>query len=161
MSADEVEIERKFLVDVEAVKKLLWPDIASGKHTEIDQGYRPVSLRVRLSYPSGGPHKAEITLKGPGAVTRYEKNIDIPPEHAHTLLRSCPASILKHRFRQGRWEIDRFANVNDPDTHELLWLAEIELKSEDEPFERPRWLGKEVSLDLRYTNAKLSENVVK
>lgn len=166
----EEEIERKFLVDAVAVTKLLFPDIASGNYSQIDQGYLvngPVSLRVRHAttptgpYKKDGPARAELTLKGPGTVKRYEKNIDIPVEYAHALLRACPGAILKHRFRQGRWEIDRFLNVVDPDTREPLWVAEIELKREDEAFDSPSWLGREVTNDVRYTNAKLSEHVVK
>jgi len=156
-----VEIERKFLVDKEKVIKAMFPDIASGNHSELGQGYfanGPISLRVRRVTRADGTLKGELTLKGPGTVTRYEQNIDIPEDYAMELLKLCPCAIFKQRYRLGRWEIDRFLNVNDPDTKQPLILAEIELSSESEAFELPDWLGKEVSEDLRYTNARLSES---
>jgi CYTH domain-containing protein len=159
-----VEIERKFLVDAEKVKRLIQQDTNLGNYDSLDQGYLvngPISLRVRHSSKANGTEKAELTLKGPGTVTRYEQNIDIPVEYSAKLLQACPCAIFKHRYHVGRWEIDRFINVKDPDTKEPLMLAEIELSGEDEVFERPDWLGKEVSDDLRYTNAKLSETAEK
>lgn len=162
-SAEE-EIERKFLVKVDEVKHLLAKDIESKNYVDMSQGYfvrGPVSLRVRLSTAPATNRLGELTLKGPGAVRRYEKNVDIPPEMATALLASCPGAIRKNRFRVGRWEIDRFLNVLDPDTNTLLWVAEIELKSEDETFDKPSWLGREVSQDSRYTNARLSEHILR
>jgi len=158
------EIERKFLVNTAEIKKLLASDIVSKNYTELDQGYLvngPTALRLRIAFPPKGPHTGELTIKGPGAVKHYEKNVELPEDVARALQRACPGVISKHRFRYGRWEIDRFINVNDPDTHERLWMAEIELKSEEEAFEHPSWLGREVTLDLRYTNARLSEHIVK
>lgn len=161
-NASETEIERKFLVDAGAVAQLLAGNLLRGEYTRLDQGYLvngPVSLRIRLF--GGVESKAELTLKGPGEVTRYEKNVEIPVEYAHSLLRSCPTVIRKYRFRVGRWEIDKFLNVKDPETQELLWLAEIELESENASFDRPSWLGREVTSDLSYTNARLSERATK
>ena len=154
-----VEIERKFLVDREKASKAMFADCASGNYSHLGQGYfanGPISLRVRTVHRADGTTKGELTLKGPGTVTRYEQNIDIPADYAVELLKLCPCAIFKQRYRLGRWEIDTFSNVVDPDTKERLILAEIELSSEDETFERPDWLGKEVSEDLRYTNARLS-----
>lgn len=159
-----VEIERKFLVDREKASKAVFPDIANGNGSELGQGYLangPISLRVRTVDSADGTSRGELTLKGPGTVTRYEQNIDIPADYAMELLKKCPCAIFKTRYRLGRWEIDVFSNVKDPDTKEPLMLAEIELSGEDEVFERPDWLGKEVSEDLRYTNAKLSETAEK
>lgn len=114
-----------------------------------------------LAEAAAPKHFGELTLKGPGAVKRYEKNVDIPVDLTRAILASCPGAIHKNRFRIGRWEIDRFLNVLDPETNMLLWMAEIELKSEDEAFEKPKWLGREVTHDLNYTNARLSEHILR
>ena len=53
------------------------------------------------------------------------------------------------RRRLGRWELDHFPRRD-------LWLAEIELASEDEPFDRPPWLGDEVTHDPAYGNSRLA-----
>lgn len=162
--AAEEEIERKFLVKVAEVKQLLAKDIERKNYIDMSQGYfvrGPVSLRVRLASQHASERVGELTLKGPGAVRRYEKNVDIPPDMANALLESCPGAIRKNRFRMDRWEIDRFLNVLDPDSNTLLWVAEIELKSEDETFDKPSWLGREVTHDSRYTNARLSEHILR
>ena len=46
--------------------------------------------------------------------------------------------------------MDEFHGDNDG-----LVVAEIELTSEDQPFERPAWLGSEVTHDARYFNSAL------
>ena len=69
----------------------------------------------------------------------------------------CPFTLEKHRYtvRHGgfTFEIDEYFGANAP-----LVVAEIELPAEDTPFERPSWLGREITADGRYTNAYLSKH---
>lgn len=162
-STEEREIERKFLVDIPQLKPLLQEDTSGRRYTEMWQAYLvpgAVSVRVRLKAPPGVPVEGELTVKGPGTLSRFEKNVDLPEEHVRALLKVLPKAIHKNRYRRGRWELDSFLNVLDPETGGELWLAEIELEDETETFTKPPWLGREVTEDLRYTNAKLSEQVL-
>ena len=144
------EIERKFLVAGDFRSE------ATGK-TRIVQGYicsekgRTVRVRIRGD-------KGYLTVKGassPSGLSRYEFEREVPLEDAEQMLRLCePGAIDKERYLvpcgQHTWEVDVFHGSN-----EGLILAEIELSAEDEPFERPAWLGKEVSGDRRYYNSML------
>jgi CYTH domain-containing protein len=147
----KVEIERKYLV---ARKKL--PALGAGKR--IVQGYlaRKPTIRVRVVTPSEGPTEGWLTIKGKGSITRAEYEYPIPYEDATQLLAMCPASLEKVRYEvdyEGwTWEVDRFVGA-----HDGLWLAEIELPSEDTAFKKPPWVGEEVSTDPKYTNAALAE----
>jgi len=143
------EIERKFLVHGEA-----WRRGAVG--TVLKQGYLSVdpdrTVRVRLAGDRGW-----VTIKGrQRGIVRSEFEYPIPGEDAAVLLdQLCLRPLIeKTRYRvefSGRvWEVDEFSGVN-----EGLILAEIELESPDATFERPDWLGTEVSHDGRYTNARL------
>jgi adenylate cyclase len=138
-----VEIERKFLVRPEQLPELPAPD-------ELVQGYLSVEpvVRVRLA-TKAGVESAELTIKGKGFLSRAEFNYEIPPADARALLALCSRRLAKRRHRLGRWEIDHFFDRG-------LWLAEIELQSEDERFERPAWLGDEVTSDPAYANAQLA-----
>lgn len=144
-----IEIERKFLVNDDS-----WRSGAAG--TDYRQGYLAVvpncSVRVRVA-----ADQAWLTIKsGDGGLTRHEYEYPVPLDDAEGLLALCePTVISKTRylvnFGGHRWEIDEFHDANAG-----LVMAEIELSSEDEAFEEPGWLGKEVSDDLRYYNAALS-----
>jgi CYTH domain-containing protein len=144
-----IEIERKFLVHGDS-----WREGATG--TRYQQGYLAVnpncSVRVRL-----GGERAWLTIKGGReGLSREEFEYPLPLADAEALLALClPGVISKTRYvvTQGkhRWEIDEFHGDN-----EGLLLAEIELEHEDETFDRPGWLGEEVSNDVRYYNAALS-----
>lgn len=148
------EIERKFLVDGTG---FLHEAYASGR---IVQGYlcsapgRTVRIRIRGD-------KGFLTIKGPADPTgigRYEFEQAIPLADAEHLLKLCePGAIDKVRYlvRAGThvFEVDVFHGEN-----EGLVLAEVELRAADEPFERPAWLGKEVSGDRRYYNSMLIRN---
>ena len=147
------EIERKFLVEGDFRSE------AIGK-TRIVQGYicsdkgRTVRVRIRGD-------KGYLTVKGAASasgLSRYEFEREVPLEDAEQMLRLCePGAIDKERYLvpygQHTWEVDVFHGPN-----EGLILAEIELSAEDEPFERPAWLGKEVSGDRRYYNSMLMRN---
>jgi CYTH domain-containing protein len=138
-----IEIERKFLVRAELLPELPPP-------LELRQGYLSTDpvVRVRLVASRDG-ESAELTIKGAGLLSRAEFNYAIPPADGRQLLALCPRKLAKRRHTLDRWVIDHF-----PDRG--LWLAEIELATEEEPFDRPRWLGQEVTQDPRYTNASLA-----
>ena len=142
------EIERKFLV-----KREVWQP--KGEGVEIAQGYLAASeeraVRVRLA-----GSRAYLTVKGPTrGVERPEFEYEIPPADARAMLALCERPwIEKRRYLEQcgahTWEIDCFRGEN-----EGLVVAEIELSTADEIFERPPWLGEEVSDDSRYLNASL------
>lgn len=152
------EIERKYLVhgDYKAQAYVV---------SHIQQGYigtkpgRTVRIRIR-------DEKAYITIKGPAGkagISRYEFETEIPLADARDLLLLCePGIIDKHRYLvkspDGRhiWEVDEFHGDNDG-----LVMAEIELRSEDEEFEKPDFIGKEVTGDRRYYNGHLRANPYK
>lgn len=150
------EIERKFLLNGD-----FKPDVR--KSMRISQGYlcsvpeRTVRIRVR-------DDQGFITIKGKGdadGISRYEWEQEIPVNDALQLLRICePGVIDKTRhlvdFGGHTFEVDEFHGDN-----EGLVMAEIELASPDEPFDRPSWLGKEVTGDARYYNSALSRNPYK
>jgi CYTH domain-containing protein len=145
-----VEIERKFLVQPALLPPLPPP-------LRIEQGYlctKP-TVRVRLIEGTSGARSGRLTIKGSGLVSRPEFEYEVPESDAEELLRLCARSLRKQRHRLGRWEIDRFEGIEAPDGGPL-WLAEIELASEEEPFERPAWLGPEVTYDPRYANSALA-----
>jgi CYTH domain-containing protein len=145
------EIERKFLVSGEFREK-------STEATEIVQGYlssvpgRTVRVRVR-----GG--KGYITVKGnagESGIERFEWEMEIPVSDAFELLKLCenyPVEKTRYLVPYGGhlFEVDVFHGENRG-----LVMAEIELDSADEQFEKPPWLGEEVSLDPRYYNAALA-----
>ncbi|MBU0663782.1 MAG: CYTH domain-containing protein [Proteobacteria bacterium] len=143
------EIERKFLVTGDA-----WRGMATG--TEYRQGYlgsdQGRTVRVRIA-----GDKAFLTIKGKSSgISRMEYEYQIPVEDARVLLAElCEQPIIeKKRYRisyQGFvWEVDEFFGEN-----EGLLVAEIELEEEGQEFEKPPWVGMEVSSDRRYANASL------
>lgn len=145
-----IEIERKFLVVNEE-----WRTKVEATHI-IRQGYlssapeRAVRVRVKGD-------KGVLTIKGLGnGVSRPEFEYNIPVEEAEALLELCEQPLIeKSRYivpvGHHAWEIDVFTGVNAG-----LVVAEIELEAEEENFERPLWLGKEVTNDTRYFNVQLA-----
>ena len=145
-----IEIERKFLV-----KNDLWRSQAS-QGVKIMQGYLMAgedwTLRVRMM-----PAQAFLTLKGATTgIRRREYEMEIPVEEAQALWSDCICSIEKTRYRvhagDAVWEIDEFSGENAG-----LVIAEIELSEEEASFDKPDWLGAEVSADTRYFNACLAQ----
>ena len=146
-----LEIERKFLVAGDYK-----PFAVS--HSRITQGYissasgRTVRVRIRGD-------KGYLTIKGPSeGISRYEWEIEIPVADAESLMAICePGVIDKTRWLVPAgdgihtWEVDEFHGENDG-----LVVAEIELRSEDDVFEKPSWLGEEVTGDRRYYNSMLT-----
>lgn len=152
-----IETERKFLVKDDSFKKA-----ATASH-RMKQGYiahdSGCSVRVRIS-----DDKGYLTIKGPSAngISRMEWEIEISLDSANDLFTLCKSGTIdKTRFiiptSNGRFfEVDEFYGDN-----EGLVMAEIELGSEDEAFEKPSWLGSEVTGDKRYYNAGLAVNPYK
>jgi len=150
------EIERKFLVKGD------YKSEAFGQ-VRIIQGYlnsdpqRTVRVRVKGD-------RGFITVKGVNSgASRFEWEKEIPAGEAEVLLELAePGVIDKTRYlirnSDGKhiWEVDEFHGDN-----EGLTVAEIELKSEDEAFEKPEWLGEEVTGDPRYFNSALKDNPYK
>ncbi|MCB0729061.1 MAG: CYTH domain-containing protein, partial [Ignavibacteriae bacterium] len=91
-----------------------------------------------------------------GAI-RPEYEYEIPSEDAEELIdKFAVSSITKIRYiieyKNKKWEVDEFLGDN-----EGLIIAEIELKDENEEFELPEWIGKEVTDIEKYYNSRLSE----
>jgi adenylate cyclase len=147
------EIERKFLVS-DAFKE------RASKATRITQGYLSSvperTVRVRIKGDRGF-----ITIKGIGnasGAARYEWEKEIPVSEVEELLRICEPGVIdktRHLVEAGShtWEVDEFHGDNDG-----LVVAEVELDGEDEGFERPDWLGAEVTGDARYYNSMLMKH---
>jgi adenylate cyclase len=148
-----IEIERKFLVRSDAFKN------ESKRQVRIVQGFLNTdplrTVRVRIKGDNGF-----LTVKGIGndrGTTRFEWEIEIPVPEAEALLKLAePGVIDKIRYEvpMGRhlFEVDEFFGENQG-----LIVAEIELQNEDEPFDRPSWLGEEVTGDKKYYNSQLSK----
>jgi adenylate cyclase len=149
-----IEIERKYLVTSENFK-----NEAFAKN-RISQGYLSSNpertVRVRIK-----GNKGYLTIKGlsnDSGLSRFEWEKEIPIDEAQDLLQLCEKGVIdKTRFevKIGNHivEVDEFYGENKG-----LIMAEIELKSETESFEKPKWLGKEVTNDKRYYNSYLSAN---
>lgn len=155
MTLKNVEIERKFLVDTTRLPVTL--RTSDGKC--LVQGYMSAepAVRVRIA-DAGTPHaQAWLTIKGKGLVTRSEFEYAIPADDAEQLLTLCAYSLIKTRYKilvgNHTWELDEFMGP-----HTGLYLAEIELDSEDESFVMPEWVTTEVTLDPRYSNAALAKS---
>lgn len=143
------EIERKFLVIGEA-----WRELAQG--TLYRQGYLNSAKERTVRVRTVGD-RAFLTIKGlTVGASRVEYEYEIPFEDGNFLLDNLAEKpiIEKKRYRipQGKfvWEIDEFFGENQG-----LIVAEIELESEDEAFDRPEWAGQEVTGDPRYFNSNL------
>ena len=151
------EIERKFLVNSDAFKE------ASIKQQRITQGYLSSvperTVRVRIKGKTGF-----LTIKGIGnasGTSRYEWEKEISLAEAQDLLAICkPGVIDKTRYNvvvgNHIYEVDEFYGDN-----EGLVVAEVELKAEDEAFEKPSWLAEEVTGDPKYFNSMLMQNPYK
>jgi CYTH domain-containing protein len=154
-SMSGMEIERKFLL-----KKGCDFKAQAYAHDRIKQGYiasgHGRTVRVRLR-----GNRGFLTIKGPsldGGLSRYEFEKEITTDEADQLFRLCePGIIDKTRYlvHSGKhtFEVDEFYGDN-----EGLLMAEVELSSPDEPFEKPDFIGKEVTGDRRFYNSHLRMN---
>ena len=148
------EIERKFLVtSIDFIAQ-------SNNQNRIVQGYlnsnpsRTVRVRIKGA-------KGFLTIKGKGnasGTTRFEWETEIAVAEAELLLQLCEKGIIdkiRYEILVGKhtFEVDVFSGENQG-----LIMAEVELSEENEFFEKPKWLGIEVTGDKRYFNSYLSEN---
>jgi len=147
-----IEIERKFLIKDDA-----WRALAKG--TQYRQGYlnstKERTVRVRTINDKG-----YLTIKGiTTGATRVEYEYDIPENDATAMLDDlCEKPIIeKNRYKIDFagfvWEVDEFFGENQG-----LIVAEVELESEDQAFEKPEWIGDEVTGDPKYFNSNLILN---
>ncbi len=147
-----MEIERKFLLNTDDYRQLAVP-------VKYIQGYIALLddriLRVRIAGETG-----YITLKIKiSNLIRKEYEYKIPLEDANELLKEASVTGIIEKVRYtflsngNIWEVDEFHGDN-----EGLVVAEIELSSPDQQFDKPDWLGIEVTDDDRYLNANLAKN---
>ncbi len=152
-----IEIERKFLVSTQAYMK------EAISKRQIRQGFlnthKKRTVRVRTS-----DNIAYLTVKGksgPSGISRFEWEQEIEFHDAEALLKICEKGVIektRYKISMGKhvFEVDEFHGGNQG-----LVVAEVELNSEDEKFEKPDWLGKEVTGDVKYYNSQLSNNPYK
>lgn len=148
-----MEIERKFLVKGDFKSSV-------SKSERIVQGYLSSvperAVRVRIK-----GEKGFITIKGIGndsGTSRFEWEKEISVEDVTNLLKICEPGVIdktRYQVRAGAhtYEIDEFYGENQG-----LTVAEVELNSEDEEFQKPEWLGEEVTGDVKYYNAMLMKH---
>ena len=149
-----LEIERKFLVNSDQYK------VQSFQKQYIKQGFlnSHEERTVRIRIVNGG---GVLTIKGksnPSGTTRYEWETGVSMEEAEALLLLCePGVIEKNRYRvkvqEHIFEVDEFLGNNKG-----LVVAEVELKSEQDYFEKPTWIGEEVTGIVKYYNSQLSKH---
>ena len=144
-----IEIEKKFLLASDG-----WRELGTG--TPYCQGYicseQGKTVRIRIIDDRG-----ILTLKGPSdGAARLEFEYEIPVAEAKEMLDNLCQGPLSEKDRYKidyggfTWEVDEFKGEN-----EGLMFAEIELEEEDQEFEKPPWIGREVTGDTKYYNANL------
>ena len=128
------------------------------------QGYlqpeKERAVRIR-TVEKDGSKKGVLTIKGMGSksgMSRYEFETEIPVPDADHLLSLCNQPLIeKTRFKYDHegltWEIDEFHGVN-----EGLVVTEVELESEDQQFNKPEFVGEEVTGQVKYYNMMLLKN---
>ncbi len=148
-----IEIERKFLVTSHAYKTDAF------KSTRIVQGFLNTNpertVRIRIKGSDGF-----LTVKGKSSengLSRFEWEKEISKTDAEALLQLCEKGIIdkvRYEVKYGNhiFEVDEFFGEN-----EGLIIAEVELNTENEVFEKPNWLGEEVTGQLKYYNSLLSK----
>jgi CYTH domain-containing protein len=147
------EIERKFLVKSEAFKDQVFNSY------DIRQGFLNSApertVRIRLKNDKG-----LLTIKGKSSadgLSRFEWEKEIPKTDAEALLLLCEKRIIdktRYEVKVGNhtFEVDEFYGDNQG-----LIIAEVELNSKTDTFEKPDWLGEEVTGDIKYYNSNLSK----
>ena len=150
-----IETELKFLPKNDG-----WRSQAT-RHVAIRQGYftRAEGYNVRVRIVDG--KSAKLTIKSrklESGISRYEFEYPIPLEDAETMMAEfCGKRVVEKTrhyvdFAGHCWEVDEFFGAN-----EGLVVAEIELESVDETFEKPDWAGEDVTADNRYGNQNLAD----
>jgi adenylate cyclase len=150
-----LEIEHKFLVKGKDYQKLAKPTLYRQGYLSIDANKE---IRVRMA-----GEKCFITVKSKiNETMRHEFEYTIPAEDAKTMLNQLCKGLIVEKYRycipfKGMiWEVDEFCGDNAG-----LVIAEIELTTQGQPFEKPAWVGLEVSNDDHYLNAALALNPYK
>jgi adenylate cyclase len=155
------EKERRFLID-----STKGPGLGLNRYVTIHQGYLSVAppvVRIRIETDARTQQRqAYLTTKSKGVITRKEVNIRIGVSDAEALMEMTLRRLVKQRWRvngpDGKvWDVDKFLDPNPHAVAHGLWLAEIELQDESEPFERPDWLLEEVTHDFTYSNVTLAD----
>jgi CYTH domain-containing protein len=145
-----MEIERKFLIN-----ESLWAKLNKPIPNRIQQGYLSDDSNCTVRVRTKG-QKGFLTIKGKSVgISRSEFEYEIPLAEAEEMIAEfCSKVLSKDRyeiqFGKHVWEVDVFHGKLAP-----LIIAEIELSREDESFEMPEWVEKEVSDDLEYYNSRL------
>ena len=152
-----IEIERKFLVTGDGWREAAHAVVPMAQgylndQSSMDEGRQRASVRVRLE---GDAAFLNIKSRELGA-TRQEFELPLPVDDAHALLALCVGGRIekrRHLVHHGGhlWEVDEFLGDNAG-----LVVAEIELAALDEPFERPSWVGQEVTEVPRFYNLALA-----
>lgn len=152
-----IEIERKFLVTSDVFKA------ESFKKTRIIQGFlntdKERTVRVRLKGDNG-----YLTVKGQSTtngLSRFEWEKEISKADAEALLKLCEKGVIdktRYEVKVGNhiFEIDEFFGDNKG-----LIIAEVELEEENEIFTKPKWLGEEVTGEIKYYNSQISKKPFK
>ncbi|MCR9175356.1 MAG: CYTH domain-containing protein [Alphaproteobacteria bacterium] len=156
-----VEIERRFLMDAARFDRAVGEGTVTSRRS-FRQAYLsatgPSAIRVRIARDPDGEMTARLTIKSTGSgMTRGEFEYEIPVQDASEMMETIRVGriIEKERmvveFAGFAFELDRFGG-------ELggLYLAEIEIPSEDTEIPRPDWLGPEITGDKRFSNAALA-----
>ena len=152
MKKMSIEIERKDLVTDDSYKALAYHSDRIAQGYLCREGGNSTRVRVRGD-------KGYLTIKGPsldGGLSRFEWEKEISTCEAWELLKLCPGGLIdkvRYLVKHGEhiFEVDEFLGDN-----EGLVVAEVELGSIDEVFEKPAFLGKEVTGDKRYYNSSLT-----
>jgi adenylate cyclase len=148
-----LEIEHKYLIH-----QAHWQTVVPHKSTVLKQAYISTdpekTIRVRTL-----DDKAYITIKGKSSgAARLEFEYEIPLEDAYELIKHFSANLVEktrhYVLVEGKtWEVDEFKGANKG-----LFVAEIELDSEDEAYHLPEWVDRNVTNDMRYANSNLALN---
>lgn len=146
-----LEIEHKYLLKPES-----WNNVVPYKSVSLQQAYISTdpekTIRVRTMND-----KAYITIKGKASgARRLEFEYEIPLSDAHELIKNFSTNLVektRHYIDVGgkTWEVDEFKGAN-----EGLFVAEIELVSEDEAYPLPDWVDLNITDDQRYANSNLA-----
>ena len=147
-----LEIERKFSVTDDSYKAMAFSSDRIAQGYICREGGNSARVRIR-------GNKGYITIKGPsldGGLSRFEWEKEIPVTEAQDLLKLCHGGIIdkiRHLVKCGEhiFEVDEFFGDN-----EGLVVAEVELEDAGETFEKPAFIGREVTGDKRYYNSRLT-----
>ena len=146
-----LEIERKFLVVSDDYK-------INSKSADIKQAYLSVAQNMAIRVRIEGI-QASLNIKSKKSErVNYEFEYVIPLDEARSLIKMCSYPIIEKtryvvEYEGKAWEVDKFHADN-----EGLTVAEIELDEENELFQKPLWLGEEITADYRYLNSNLAKN---